>query len=70
MSLRPIARPSTLHGARDGAIGAELLGDLTPHLPVRGSVAEIVDGVGHFLHLEKPGLIAATIGDWLCNPGH
>jgi pimeloyl-ACP methyl ester carboxylesterase len=58
-----------LHGARDGAIGAELLGDLTPHLPAGGSLAEIVDGVGHFLHLEKPELIAAKIGDWLCNPG-
>ena len=58
-----------LHGARDGAIGAELLGDLTPHLPARGSVAEIVDGVGHFLHVEKPGLIAATIGDWLSSQG-
>jgi len=54
-----------LHGARDGAIGADLLGDLTPHLPAEGSVAEIVDGVGHFLHLEKPELIAAKIGDWL-----
>jgi pimeloyl-ACP methyl ester carboxylesterase len=54
-----------LHGARDGAISAELFGDLTPYLPASGSVAEIVDGVGHFLHLEKPELIAAKIGDWL-----
>jgi pimeloyl-ACP methyl ester carboxylesterase len=54
-----------LHGARDGAIGAELLGDLTPHLPASGSVAETVDGVGHFLHLEKPELIAAKVGGWL-----
>jgi pimeloyl-ACP methyl ester carboxylesterase len=54
-----------LHGARDGAIGTELLSDLTQHLPAGGSVAEIVDGVGHFLHLEKPDLIAAKIGDWL-----
>ena len=54
-----------LHGANDGAIGADLLGDLGPHLPAGGSVAEIVDGVGHFLHLEKPDLIAAKIGDWL-----
>jgi pimeloyl-ACP methyl ester carboxylesterase len=52
-----------LHGVRDGAIGAELLGDLTPHLPVNGSIAEIVDGVGHFLHLEKPELVATRIGD-------
>ena len=54
-----------LHGARDGAIGAELLGDLAPHLPADGSVAEIVEDVGHFLHLEKPELIATKIGAWL-----
>ena len=69
-SLQPPPVPTLyLHGARDGAIGAELLGDLTTHLAADGSVAEIVDGVGHFLHLEKPEFIAAKIGDWLCNPG-
>ena len=65
-TMQPPAVPALyLHGACDGAIGAELLGDLTPHLPAGGSVAEIVGGVGHFLHLEKPELIAAKIGDWL-----
>lgn len=56
-----------LHGANDGAIGAELIGDLSPHLPADGSAFEIIDGVGHFLHLEKPELIAARINDWLDN---
>ncbi|MGA7134967.1 MAG: alpha/beta hydrolase [Mycobacterium sp.] len=54
-----------LHGANDGAIGADLLGDLGPYLPAGGSAAEIVGDVGHFLHLEKPEFIAAKIGDWL-----
>jgi pimeloyl-ACP methyl ester carboxylesterase len=54
-----------LHGADDGAIGAELLGDLGQHFPAAGSVAEIVDGVGHFLHLEQPELVAAKIVAWL-----
>jgi pimeloyl-ACP methyl ester carboxylesterase len=54
-----------LHGANDGTIGADLLDDLGPHLPASGSAAEIVDGVGHFLHLERPELIATKIGDWL-----
>jgi pimeloyl-ACP methyl ester carboxylesterase len=54
-----------LHGANDGALGAELLGDLAPHLPTPGSAFEIVDGVGHFLHLEQPGLIAGKIAGWL-----
>jgi pimeloyl-ACP methyl ester carboxylesterase len=35
------------------------------HLPAAGSAFEILDGVGHFLHLEKPELIAAKIADWL-----
>jgi pimeloyl-ACP methyl ester carboxylesterase len=54
-----------LHGADDGAIGADLLGDLGQYFPADGSAAEIVDGVGHFLHLEEPELIAAKIGGWL-----
>lgn len=54
-----------LHGADDGAIGADLLGDLGQHLPAAGSAFEIVDGVGHFLHLEQPELIAAKICSWL-----
>ena len=37
----------------------------SPHLPAAGSAFEIIDGVGHFLHLEKPELIAAKISDWL-----
>jgi pimeloyl-ACP methyl ester carboxylesterase len=56
-----------LHGANDGGMGADLLGgfDVSVHLPVAGSAFEIVDGVGHFLHLEKPETIAAKICDWL-----
>jgi len=54
-----------LHGANDGAIGADLLVDVGPHLPTAGSAFEIVDGVGHFLHLEQPGVVAAKIVDWL-----
>jgi pimeloyl-ACP methyl ester carboxylesterase len=54
-----------LHGADDGAIGADLLGGVTSHLPAAGSAFEIIDGTGHFLHLEKPELIAAKISGWL-----
>jgi pimeloyl-ACP methyl ester carboxylesterase len=61
----PAVQTLYLHGADDGAVGADLLGDLSQHFPAAGSVAEIVDGVGHFLHLEKPELVAAKIGDWL-----
>jgi pimeloyl-ACP methyl ester carboxylesterase len=54
-----------LHGSNDGAIGAELLGDVATHLPSPGSVFELVDGVGHFLHLERPEILAAKIIGWL-----
>jgi pimeloyl-ACP methyl ester carboxylesterase len=54
-----------LHGSDDGAVGADLLGDLAAHLPAAGSAFEIVDGVGHFLHLEQPQLIAAKVWSWL-----
>jgi pimeloyl-ACP methyl ester carboxylesterase len=65
-TMRPPPVPTMyLHGADDGAIGAELLGDVTAHLPAAGSTFEIIDGTGHFLHLEKPDLIAAKIGGWL-----
>ena len=56
-----------LHGATDGGMGADLLDefDVSVHLPVAGSAFEIVDGVGHFLHLEHPEPIATKICDWL-----
>ncbi len=56
-----------LHGADDGAIGAGLLIDLDQYFPAEGSAAEILVGVGHFLHLEKPELVAARIVAWLNN---
>ena len=67
-SMRPPQVPTLyLHGATDGGMGADLLGefDVSVHLPVTGSAFEIMDGVGHFLHLEQPEAIAAKICGWL-----
>lgn len=65
-SMRPPPVPTLyLHGANDGAIGSDLLGDLAAHLPASGSAFEIFDGVGHFLHLEQPELVAARVAGWL-----
>jgi pimeloyl-ACP methyl ester carboxylesterase len=58
-----------LHGSGDGAMGAELLdnlaADVSTYLPAPGSAFELVDGVGHFLHLERPDVIGAKIVGWL-----
>lgn len=65
-SMQPPPIPTLcLHGADDGAIGAELLADAAVHLPAAGSQFEIIDGVGHFLHLEQPEAIATKVADWL-----
>ncbi|GAB3002594.1 alpha/beta fold hydrolase [Mycobacterium bourgelatii] len=57
-----------LHGTTDGGLGAELLGGVPDHLPTPGSAFDLIDGVGHFLHLEKPDLIAERICSWLADP--
>jgi pimeloyl-ACP methyl ester carboxylesterase len=54
-----------LHGKNDGALGAELVVAAADHLTAAGSSFELIDGVGHFLHLEKPDLIAERICSWL-----
>ena len=35
--------------------------DVAAYLPAPGSAFELVDGVGHFLHLERPGAIGAKL---------
>jgi pimeloyl-ACP methyl ester carboxylesterase len=67
-TLQPPPVPTLyLHGATDGGMGADLIGDfdVSAYLPAAGSNFEIIDGAGHFLHLERPELIAAKIADWL-----
>lgn len=54
-----------LHGVDDGAVGAEQLGDTAAHLPAAGSSFRLLDGVGHFLHLERPDVVHAVISEWL-----
>ena len=65
-TLQPPPVPTLyLHGGTDGAVGAELLTDVEAHLTAAGSAFEIIDGAGHFLHLERPEPIAAKITGWL-----
>jgi pimeloyl-ACP methyl ester carboxylesterase len=53
-----------LHGSIDGAFGVEGVGDTAAHLSPDSRV-EIIEGTGHFLHLEKPAEINRLIVDWL-----
>ncbi|BDB41938.1 MULTISPECIES: alpha/beta fold hydrolase [Mycobacterium] len=54
-----------LHGSQDGGLGAEVVAGAARHLPVPGSAFEMIDGTGHFLHLEQPELVNARICGWL-----
>jgi pimeloyl-ACP methyl ester carboxylesterase len=52
-----------LHGSDDGAFGVEGIGDTLDHLP-EASRLEIIEGPGHFLHLEAPAVVNQLILDW------
>jgi pimeloyl-ACP methyl ester carboxylesterase len=53
-----------LHGTADGAFGVEGVAGTERHLSPDSKV-EILDGVGHFLHLEQPEAVDAKILGWL-----
>jgi pimeloyl-ACP methyl ester carboxylesterase len=53
-----------LHGGDDGCIAADLARTAEPHLAA-GSQLAVIDGAGHFLHLEKPGEVNDRILAWI-----
>jgi pimeloyl-ACP methyl ester carboxylesterase len=53
-----------LHGASDGCIGAELARG-AEHLLAASSQMAVIDDVGHFLHLERPGEVDDHILTWI-----
>lgn len=58
-----------LHGVDDGGMGIEVVDSAAAHLPAPGSEFQIIDGTGHFLHLEQHDLIAERICGWLSGAG-
>ncbi|HVU72116.1 MAG TPA: alpha/beta hydrolase [Mycobacteriales bacterium] len=53
-----------LHGTRDGALAAPGKEEVVANLAA-GSRVEIIDGVGHFLHLEQPKVVNDLVIEWL-----
>jgi pimeloyl-ACP methyl ester carboxylesterase len=53
-----------LHGADDGAMGLDAIGDVRSQLP-EGSEHVIVEHAGHFLHLEQPDVVGSRIMGFL-----
>jgi pimeloyl-ACP methyl ester carboxylesterase len=52
-----------LHGREDGCIGPELAEGQARYFA--SLKAEVLEGAGHFLHLERPEAVAARVVEWL-----
>jgi pimeloyl-ACP methyl ester carboxylesterase len=53
-----------LHGNEDGAFGVSSSDEIVAELP-DGSHAQVIDGTGHFLHLEQPAEVNRLILEWV-----
>jgi pimeloyl-ACP methyl ester carboxylesterase len=54
-----------LHGRDDGCLGVDLVAGAEAFLPAAGSRIEVVDGAGHFLHVEQPAAVNRLVVDFL-----
>lgn len=62
----PTPQPTLyVHGANDGCLGVEMVGSVAAALPAAGSRVEIVDGAGHFVHLERPEVVNPLIVEFV-----
>jgi pimeloyl-ACP methyl ester carboxylesterase len=56
-----------LHGRGDGCFAVEGIAGTEQHLSA-GSKVDVVEGAGHFLHVEKPAEVNQKILDWIAHP--
>lgn len=63
MTQNPISPMLVLHGRLDGAIDVRI-GTLSASVLVPGSRHEVIDGAGHFMHLDRPDEVHALIADY------
>ena len=56
-----------LHGADDGCMKVALAAGAADHLPHPDSRVEVVDGTGHFLHLEAPEVVNGHVRTFLAS---
>jgi len=63
-SLRGSQPTLYLHGSADGNIAVELVGGAEPLLPASSRLT-LVQGAGHFLHLEQPAEVNRHILAWV-----
>jgi pimeloyl-ACP methyl ester carboxylesterase len=62
----PTSQPTLyLHGRTDGCMGVDLAEGAAPFLTSEGSRLELVDGAGHFLHVERPDVVNPLIVDFV-----
>jgi pimeloyl-ACP methyl ester carboxylesterase len=56
-----------LHGRDDGCVGVEWAERAAEVLPHPASRVEVLDGVGHFLHLEDPDRVGARVVEFVAS---
>jgi pimeloyl-ACP methyl ester carboxylesterase len=54
-----------LHGSDDGCVGADVAAGAAAFLPADGSRMEVIDGAGHFLHVERPDHVNRLVVDFV-----